>query len=243
MTGGGRYVRRTARPLDPVTPGPDDLPDTLDEAYAAIGAALAGVPLGGWKIGGSNHASCAAFGVDTPYYGALRADEVMPAGAAVPGFALAEWKGEVEFALRLDADARGYDEWCIALEMPASPLTNLPQAGVAALVADRCAAGALLLGEVVEGALPPLEGAPMVLHVDGREIDRADVTALTAHPEAILTQSLALMRAHGQTPAAGQWVATGGVTACHALPATGRVEVTFQDRVMFAATLARIPDA
>jgi len=40
----------------------------------------------------------------------------------------------------------------VALEMPSSPITDM--LGVRALVADRCAAGALLLGPPQTGALP-----------------------------------------------------------------------------------------
>jgi 2-keto-4-pentenoate hydratase len=237
MSTGGPYVRRTARPLAQIALTPQQAPATLAAAYAAITATLEGAHIKGWKVGGSNLATCAAFGVDTPYYGALLEDEVIAAGTAVPGFAMVEWKGEVEFALRLNADATGYDAWCIALEMPASPITTLPQAGVNALVADRCGAGALLLGKVHDGPLPDLNGREMVYSVDGVQIDLAGVAALTAHPQVILQQTLALIRDHGLVPQAGQWVATGGVTGCHPLPATARVEIEWDERVCFTATL------
>lgn len=242
MQGPIPYVRKEKRPVEALTITLENAPISLEDAYADVARALttSGWAIGGWKIGGSNHITSDVFGVDVPYYGALLNEEILltSEGRPCPGFPLMEWKGEVEFALRLAADGQGYDAWCIALEMPSSPLTNLPAAGVAALVADRCGAGALLLGTVQEGMLPDLEGRSLCLVVDGKEIDCADVGALTAHPADILTQTVDLMNAQGSSPEPGQWFATGGVTLCHSLPPKGHVIATLSGTSMLNVTLS-----
>ncbi|MDB2578160.1 hypothetical protein N9Y00_03785 [Tateyamaria sp.] len=235
-------MRTEKRPMESFVLSEKDAPYSLEEAYNSIAAELkrVGWPIGGWKVGGSNHATCATFDVQTPYYGALLTEEIMSAtkAAPCPGYPMVEWKGEVEFALRISADGRGYDGWCLALEMPSSPLGNLPGVGVAALVADRCGAGALLLGKIHDGKLPELEGKKLVLEADGVQLDEADSSALTAAPEEILAEVLDLLRQHGHTPEAGQWVATGGVTGCHQLSRAGQLRVTFDGIDMLNAVLS-----
>ena len=229
MTGARFWLRRDGTPPGPVVLRAADLPPTLDAAYLALAAEQAGRAWGGWKIGGSNHASRAAFGVREADFGALAAAGVLESGpgpaAALAALALPECRGEVEIALRLAPGLDGYDAWCLALEMPATDLTNLSALGVVALVADRCAAGALLLGPVRSGPLPDLGAARFVQVIDGAVAADSGLDSLVGTPDSILDQFLTLARSHGAALAPGQWVATGGITPCLTYAAGARVEV------------------
>lgn len=226
-------MRRGAGGIAPLQLTLADLPASLESAYAALAAEQSACPdrWGGWKIGGSNHASRAAFGVDRLYYGALAREEILPQPAPPPTAALPELKGEVEIALRLDATATGFDAWCVALEMPASALAGLQDLGVVALVADRCAAGALVLGPIETGRLPGADARFGQL-VNGVVRADAGYEALTDGPEEILCDFIALARAHGAPLAPGQWVATGGITPCLTYSKGDRVEVTLDGVVL-----------
>lgn len=226
------YQRQTRSPLERVTLDPAAVPATLDAAYAAQRDTLNTGPArwGGWKLGGSNHASRAAFGVNSLYYGALEGTEILHQPQTAPGFALCEMKGEVEIALRLTAG--GYDGWCVALEMPACPLDNLLALGVRALVADRCAAGALLLGPVQDGPLPDLTHRRFSLQADGVTLSEAGPDALIAAPDTLLAEFRALAATHAITPRPGDWVATGGITACCAFAPGSQVQVRLDQTLL-----------
>lgn len=227
------FLRRGKAPLSPTTLARSALSPSLDDAYRALATLQGADPSqwGGWKLGGTNHGSRQAFNVDRLYYGAIDHDEILAAPAIAPGFALPELKGEVEVALRLDAAMTGYDAWCVALEMPASNIQNLLELGVIALVSDRCAAGALLLGPVRAGRLPDLSGARFAQRINGETLGEAGLDALVGEPEALLAEFLALARAHGASLRPGQWVATGGITPCLPYAAGDRVEILMDGAV------------
>lgn len=228
------YLRRERSPLTAVTVSPDDAPASLDAAYAAIAAQTGRTPdvWRAWKLGGSNHASRAAFGVDRLYYGAIHEDEILTTPDRAPGFDLIGLQGEVEIALRLGADGATPDAWCVALEMPASPVTNLPGAGVAVLVADRCAAGALLLGPAQPmDTLSTMASATFSLQADGETIATGSWQDLVAPPSACLADFIELAAGHGIAPRPGDWVATGGITPCKPLPEGARVAVLANDSI------------
>lgn len=238
-----RYLRGLIPPPGPVSLSEKQLFGSLDATYAAVGASLAKSPdrWGGWKLGGSNHASRKAFGVSELYYGALAHEEILTNPDHAPCADLYEVKGEVEIALRIAPDGQGYDAWCVALEMPSSPIANLLECGVRALVADRCAAGVLLLGPVSTGALPPLDQAVLTLEQDAETLDSAGLGSLTAPPEQQLKDFLDLSRAHGVKTRPGDWVATGGITRCCDFSAGARVRVLLDGAVQLDVEITRGP--
>lgn len=239
IAGGQPYLRKGAGGLASLSLTRTDLPASLDAAYAALAVVQTENPgrWGGWKLGGSNHASRATFGVDRPYYGALAQDEILLQPAVAPARPLPELKGEVEVALRLDASCTGYDAWCVALEMPASALTDLVGLGVVALVADRCAAGALVLGPLQTGPLPGA-GARFGQRINGTPRGDHGYETLVGDPPAILSEFLAMARGHGAPLASGQWVATGGIGPCLAYAPGDRVEVTLDGQVLIDITVS-----
>lgn len=222
------YYRQTLRPAQRIVLPATEAPADLETAYRDIRNSLESgeFTCGGWKLGGSNHATQAAFSVSEPYFGALDTSEILSAPTAAPGVPLCEMKGEVEIALRIAPGGQGYDAWAVALEMPASAIENLPEAGVAVLVADRCGAGALLLGPVHAGALPDLSAARLALVVNGTPLSEAGIEALTDTPEALLATFVEMAKGLGFDPEPGEWVATGGITACCPFAPGDRVSVT-----------------
>jgi 2-keto-4-pentenoate hydratase len=233
------WLRRGAGGLTPLHLAKADLPPSLGAAYAAL--AREPGPWGGWKMGGSNHTSRAAFGVTVPYYGALAADEILAEPRVAPGRPLPEVKGEVEVALRIDASGTGHDAWAVALEMPASAVQDLAALGVVALVADRCAAGVLVLGPVQAGPLPGPD-ARFGQHVNGVPRAEAGYEALTDPPAALLAQFLAMARGHGAPVAPGHWVATGGITPCLAYAMGDRVAVTLDGQAVIELVIGTAAD-
>jgi 2-keto-4-pentenoate hydratase len=237
------YLRQgLSPPLETFDLEPDRCFRSLEAAYGAVSAMARAEPhrWAAWKLGGTNHTSRAAFGVSRCYFGPIYSQElrfVAPGRTfTTPAHPLAELKGEVELALRLGPDGRTPDAWAVALEMPASPILNLLQAGVAALVADRCAAGALLVGTVrpiaTGSPLPDFRTIRFTQECDGTEVAAGTVADdLVATPTELLAEFLELAHLHNMPVAAGQWVATGGITPCIPYAAGQRVKVLFDGAV------------
>jgi 2-keto-4-pentenoate hydratase len=236
------YFRQERSPLSAITLGGDTTPATLADAYAGMAVEIAREPVrwGAWKLGGTNYGGQAAFNVTRGYFGAIDRSEILLEPAIAPGFPLFEIKGEVEVALRIAADGQSFDAWCVCLEMPSSPITNLLEAGVNALVADRCAAGALLLGaEKPVSSLSETENAHFTLEIDGEAASVGTLADLVASPAACLDDFLALAAETGFAPKAGDWVATGGITKCIAFKPGAQVRVLFNEEAVldFTASL------
>jgi len=229
------YFRQEKSPLSAITLGGDATPASLAEAYAGMAVEIGREPArwGAWKLGGTNFGSQAAFNVTRGYFGAIDRSEILLAPAVAPGFPLFEIKGEVEVALRIGADGTGFDAWCICLEMPSSPITNLLEAGVNALVADRCAAGALLLGaEQSVETIGAIDKARFTLEINGEAASVGTLADLVASPQACLDDFRALAAETGFTPKVGDWVATGGITKCIAFEPGAHVRVLFNEEVV-----------
>lgn len=244
------YVRTRISPgrADRFHATPEIVAADLDEAYGRLLRATRGDARFGaaWKLGGTTPTTRAAFRVDKAYFGCLHESEVVHEPTAVAVAHLCELKGEVEIALRLSAamadrtvaDLRELqtagpatgdpivDAWCVALEMPASAIINLPEAGIAALVADRCAAGCLALGRPRALDDDGWSGrAALVLEQGGVVLARGDIGCLVASPYECVVDFCAEAVAHGFRPRPGQWIATGGLTPCVGLQPGRRVAV------------------
>lgn len=231
IAGGFPYLRTDLHPKERFLVEPANAPGSLESAYAAIRRLTARSPADwrGWKLGGSNHATQVAFGVEDPYFGPLHRSEILRTPRRAPGLPLCELKGEVEIALRIGPDGRRHDAWAVALEMPASAVANLPRAGVAALVADRCGAGALVLGPIHQGALPDCGAVRFGLYRGATCLSEAGIEALIDAPERLLAGFVDAARALGFAPRPGDWVATGGITACCGFTEGERILVRADD--------------
>ena len=147
-----------------------------DGARAAL-AQIAGAPAG-WKLGGTNAHTRGVFSVARAYFGPLKASEIVEGdGGEIALSRLIAPKVEPEictaFNIDLDPQIHGgdmaalraaLDHVALGLEIPDTILASPPEAGVWSLVADRCAAGALVLGErLPASALEELQGLPVVM--------------------------------------------------------------------------------
>jgi 2-keto-4-pentenoate hydratase len=120
--------------------------------------------------------------------------------------------------------------------MPASPLANLAELGVVALVADRCAAGCLVLGPTTSGSLPTSESR-FRQEIDGVIVGEGSLSCLSAPPEVLFAEFIALAREHGAPVSAGDWVATGGITPCAPYRSGQRVTVHIDDVAVIDVTI------
>ncbi len=234
------YVRREMSPLNAVTLKPDEAIDGMAQAYAAQLGALDGLAheVAGWKLGGTTALTRHLFGVDKLYFGALMAPEVLHQPATAPGFALCELKGEIEVAVRIAGGAASgsaesvFDAWCVAFEMPASPVANVVECGASTLVADRCGAGCLVLGP--ERALSTLpRDADVALQENGQQVAEGALSALLDAPLACAAEFLKSARTFGFRPAPGQWIATGGLSLCVDVQKGADLHILFGGEVEF----------
>jgi 2-keto-4-pentenoate hydratase len=241
------YVRREMCPLNAVHLNPTDLPADLAAAYSLIREVTAKDPGFGaaWKLGGTTEATQKVFNVDKLYFGILHQSELAIRPRVAPGFPTFELKGEAEIALRLapaadimlndgpDAVRKAptdllFDGWCLALELPSSPITNLVDRGVVALIADRCAAGFLALGDVRD--MQDKSGWPNTeIRIDqnGQPLACGSAAKLLSPPHECTHAFLAEALEQGYRPRAGQWVTTGGATPCVPFDAGARIEVYY----------------
>lgn len=235
------------------------MPLSLEAGYANQRAALAGNACygGAWKLGGTTEMTRAVFGVTRPYFGVLHASEIAIDPIVMPALPLIELKAEAELCLRLGPKVDSladqdwhildnvdpitlFDAWCWGLEFPASPITNLADCGVAALVADRCAAGALALTQ-----MRPLTGDwprdKLIIRQGNKDLATGDISALLDPPDVIGHMFLQEAVANGFDPRAGEWVATGGLTPCVQLTEGRGAQLVAGEAVVMDLMIRRFP--
>ena len=194
--------------------GKDQLWEDLEGAYGAVLSLTQNSPerIGAWKLGGTTPLTQQIFNVSDLYFGPIYETEVFEAGSTLT-LPLTECKVELEIACRIGED--GIDAWTICAEMPSSGIKDLPDRGVTALVADRCAAGALILGPphpVNTIGDAPKSGVDLVSN--GAVLTTGGTDGLTDAPLNIANAFLTKARDLGFEPRRGQWIATGGMTPC-----------------------------
>ncbi len=135
-------------------------PANMNEALKVALASMTTEPAA-WKLGGTNQATRDVFGVTAPYFGPLAASDIFESQQTISREAYPEpLFAEPEIAVAFDrtfepSQDRRDEKYLLAalawvapaLEMPSTCLDNVQAAGVKWLVADRCAAGALVVGE------------------------------------------------------------------------------------------------
>jgi len=197
-----------------------------------------------WKLGGTNNYTQKLFNVDRAYFGPLFAHEVLfidNVKGNLPQLSLL--KGEAEVALRLSsfgADSLNsesqdanviFDAWSAAIEFPYSVFSDLPGAGVEALIIDRCAAGALVLGPIQKGL--PSKEFTIAIDVKGKERSAGSQDDMLLHPTDAALEFRHLAFENGFDLRAGQWVSTGGLTSCLRLTKDDIITLEYDDRIVF----------
>lgn len=231
-----------------------ELPPSVAAAYdvAAATLGLLGSEPAGWKLGGTTAATRRTFAADEIYYGALLADEIWDSTVAAKPPVPPVLRGEAEIALRLamdipydqseaalrSPDSELFDAWAPAIEAPYSCVQGLEELGLRALLMDRCAAGALYLGEPRLTMEDPAMDQAIEIIADGVRVARG-----TAHSSLLMTPReaargfLQVAADQGVSVRQGQWLSTGGITACVMLPLGRPIQLTLGGKQIFDLTV------
>ncbi|MEE2525866.1 hypothetical protein V0U79_05765 [Hyphobacterium sp. HN65] len=215
--------RRARRTVD--TFPADIAPKTEADGARAALAQIDGIPAG-WKLGGTNTHTRNVFSVQRAYFGPLKAAEIAKGEGseiALKGLIAPKVEPEicVAFAADLDPHTHGgdiaalralLDHVALGLEIPDTILADPPGAGVWSLVADRCAAGALVLGErLPASALEELEGLPAVMTAADGEASEGHGDWMIGGALAGVSETLESLRSVVDRIPAGTVIATGGL--------------------------------
>lgn len=232
------------------TAATQDLPSNIAAAYGVAAATLICMarPVGAWKLGATTAGTRKTFSTDTIYFGGLLEDEMwcVADGAAPPAPLIL--RGEAEIAFRLARDiaadasatalfgepAKLFDAWAPVIEAPYSCIENIPDAGLGALLADRCAAGALYMGALRTNIADAAIGATIEICIDGRSAASGDAkTSLLMPPVEAAMGFLAIAAQYGVSVKRGQWISTGGITPCIDLPFDQPIGLRFGGKDIF----------
>lgn len=198
----------------------------IEQAYALGLKAFTEDKLGAIKLGGTNKRTRAVFNVSRPYWGSLLASEVFQGGAKlVPGKFISpsvEPEIVVAFSRPFRATTKPRDigvlfnslDWVsIGLEIPDTVLTDPPTDGVQALLADRCAAGALVVGERQKpAALGQLERASAQLEFNAQTVSQREADCdLIGGVLGAVRDALTVLGEYECTVPAGVIISTGGL--------------------------------
>jgi 2-keto-4-pentenoate hydratase len=212
-----------------------ELPQTVAAAYdvAAATLGLLGTQAAGWKLGATTAGTRRTFATDEIYFGALGAEEIWDSAQSASPPAPPSLRGEAEIAFRLAVDVRCedtnaalqrspaelFDAWAPAIEAPYTCVDNIPEAGLRALLMDRCAAGALYLGEPRQDIDDPAIDQTLEILVDGACVAKgAAHNSLLMTPVEAARGFLRVAAPQGVDVKRGQWISTGGITPCVTLP-------------------------
>lgn len=250
------YTRKELSPLIPVVNA--EFPKNLNEAYQLVQGQLdaSHLDIAAWKLGGTTTTTQKIFDVEKLYFGPIYGREVQHGSGSAPGFKLFEYKVEAEIALRISTKALDclkdaariaqvdhtvlFDAWCVAGEMPSSPIIDMATYGVNALVSDRCATGFLVLAtpySLPGLVFPDWSDKNLEIHIDGTSVTKGNVGDLVWKPEICARDFMQLALEQGFTLKPGQWISTGGVTACVQSPVGSEVVLTLNDETVARFTV------
>lgn len=188
-----------------------------------------------WKLGGTTMATRNTFSVSVPYFGPLKADEVHKSGVQLnkSDFIAPVVEPEIVVCLARDiTEPVSFLEECVpetfiewiafGMELPDTCLGNAAEAGVNWLVADRCAAGALILGEQLPLAvLTRLEQSAVSLFFDEDCVSEAPAGNIIGGVLASLDEAVREFLRYDIVLKKGQLISTGGLCPAKPLPETG----------------------
>jgi 2-keto-4-pentenoate hydratase len=231
-----------------------DLPATVEAAYDFAQATVRtlGRPVAAWKLGATTAATRRAFATEEVYFGALLDSEAWfsESGDAPP--APHRLRGEAEIAFRLacdippeesqeilsDGPGQIFDGWAPAIEAPYSCVENLLELGLRALLMDRCAAGALYLGAVRTQMDDPSMMRELEIFAGTDLLAQGSAgDALLMPPIDAARVFLAMAGRDGVDVQRGQWISTGGITPCVALPFGEPVRLVQGGKTVFEVVL------
>lgn len=216
-------------PLDRST-----VPDigTLTSSVRIATLCMSGESPAAWKLGGTTASTRSTFKVEVPYFGPLKAHEVHQNNAQLYRTDFIAPVVEPEILICLSEDIPPGDvaltpeslfaklAWvALGLELPDTCLGNAAEAGVNWLVADRCAAGALIVGEQLPvEQLSELENHGVELTFDDAVVSTAPAGSIIGGVLSAGVAALSEFASHGITLNKNQIIATGGLCPAVALP-------------------------
>lgn len=234
-------ARRAARALDRF---PGEIPASLSAAYRIqdTAIALAGDPIGGWKVGRIAPALQAVVGADRlsgPIFAAniwRAAETPVRLPVILGGFAAAEAEIALEIGFDVPGAARRWtlDEAAAlvtsarsAIEFAGSPLATINDLGPYVVVSDFGNNAGMILGPEIHDWRTVLPDLECVTEINGREVGRAKVGLLETGPLESVRFLLENLGARGIDTRAGTWVCTGAVTGVHDVQCHERAVCSF----------------
>tara|TARA_B100001093_G_scaffold495319_1_gene539679 strand:+ start:1255 stop:2031 length:777 start_codon:yes stop_codon:yes gene_type:complete len=241
------YLRSTTSPLNPITLDETQIPETLTDAYELVRKEIlidSGF-VACWKLGGTNYVTQDKFNTNQLYFGPMHSKEIFINPREAPKYKMFELKGELEIAFRISDKAINFNEkkslkgiklselfdyWCIAYELPSSPILNLDQLGLKALILDRCASGAIVLSPMMTYYENMDWGnVKLTLKVNHKKIANANIDSLIKRPDEIAREFIELSTGLGFKLKEKQWISTGGLTECMNLMENDLVSIFFDE--------------
>ena len=211
---------------------PNDRPQSLEEGYAIQQAVTATWPdeIAGWKVGATSKEVQALLRVSEPVYGPVFRKEVFQSPAMISAEGFQHRLLECEFVFRFGKNVPGrkahygrieiidsIDALFPGFEIICPRFTSLTDQHIATVVADFCANGGAVLGEVCSGWLGiDLASQTVVLAFDGTERQRGTGAIVLGNPLNVLDWFVNAFSQNGGTIEAGQFVMTGTMTGLHA---------------------------
>lgn len=223
------------------------LPGSLSAALRLALLGLDGEAAAGWKLGGTNAATRESFAVSVPYFGPLKAKEVLSSGSNLSLSKFIAPKAEPEVCVafketfcasrrrRSEATLLEHLDWvALGVEIPDCVFADVKAIGVRALVADRCAAGALVLGtRRSPDMLEAWRCETVSLSIAGEPPVVGRVDALLGGVLGAMSDALIEFGRHDIDLPAGVIFATGGLCRAQALRAGEAVVRLGSDVVRF----------
>lgn len=206
--------------------------DTLASALRISEVCMSGEAPSAWKLGGTTAATRATFNVQVPYFGPLKASEIHDENAILckNNFIAPVVEPEILICLSKDLspdsmihsteDLLAALEWVgLGLEVPDTCLGNAAEAGVNWLVADRCAAGALVVGQHMSvERLSELESHSIELIFDDVVVSSAPAGNIIGGVLSAGIAAITEFASYGITLRKNQIIATGGLCPAVGLP-------------------------
>lgn len=183
-----------------------------------------------WKLGGATRSNRDYFNYDAIFYGKLFSTQIKKY-SEVSRFKLKSLRAECEIAVRLKNDIDAYllndlkhidnsevfDSYCACIEMPDCTFDNL-HGNINALISDRCAAGALILGDWHKlSDYSFSDKTNFQLSLSNRIISEGYLDNLLFSPFDLALKFLTESCQRGIKHRKGDIISTGGITPCVSL--------------------------
>ena len=231
----------------PLTAYPGAMPQTMAEAYAIQGAAIAldGRRVGGWKVGRIPAEIVERF-QDNRLAGPIFSDEIFDGSAgqvpAMPVYAAGFAAAEAEVLLCFgDVGARDYDidsvRDCIAdvrtgIEIASSPFIEINRHGPAVTASDYGNNKGLIVGpSIADWRDIDLISMPVEMAIDGESVGAATMETMLDGPFGSALFLIRILRARGIAIPPGTWVSAGAITGIHEIKPGQRAEAVFDGKI------------